>query len=307
MGTISLASFLYIFTSFSVNGVENLSEVLKKNGNEYSTVLADVFSQNGMRWMAFVITIAALLGLAAVILSSVMGQARVTRAFAKDGLLWPIFGELDPETNVPVKGAWISTIICALMAATLNLDTLATLCSVGNLLVYAVIDAAVIQMRLAEVPSKPGRRGQIVFIAPWSFLVLSIISAFVVAAEAPLWLNLIFAALLFANYVVLQVLIYQTNQIKKQDAAQGLLATVEPPKALFLCPLMPLLPCFGIWTNCVLSTVGSNGLTWAIFAAFEFVGLLFYACYGYKHSKLRKRIDKHEAAKLQAADGEQEE
>jgi len=252
-----------------------------------------------MDWMAFVITIAALLGLAAVILSSVMGQARVTRAFAKDGLLWPIFEELDPDTNVPVKGAWISTAICALMAATLNLDTLATLCSVGNLLVYAVIDAAVIQMRLAEVPSKPGRRQQIVFLAPWSFVVLSIISAFIVAAEAPLWLNLIFAALLFVNYVVLQVLIYQTNEIKKQDTSQALLpAAIEPPKPLFLCPLMPLLPCVGIWTNCVLSTVGSNGLTWAIFAVFEIVGLLFYACYGYKHSKLKRRIERHEAAKV---------
>jgi len=91
MGTISLATLLYVFTSFSVNGVDNLTEVLKKNGGDYSTVLADVFSENGMRWMAFVITIAALLGLAAVILSSIMGQARVTRAFAKDGLLWPIF------------------------------------------------------------------------------------------------------------------------------------------------------------------------------------------------------------------------
>jgi amino acid transporter len=304
MGTISLATLLYVFTSFSVNGVDNLSEVLKKNGGDYSTVLADVFSENGMEWMAFVITIAALLGLAAVILSSLMGQARVTRAFAKDGLLWPIFGELDPKTKVPVKGAWISTIICAVMAATLNLDTLATLCSVGNLLVYAVIDAAVIQMRLAEVPSKPGRRQQIIFVAPWSFVVLSIISAFIVAAEAPLWLNLIFAGLLVVNYVVLQVLIYQTNQIKKQDASQGLLAAIEPPKALFLCPLMPLLPCLGIWTNCVLSTVGSNGLTWAIFAVFEIVGLLFYACYGYKHSKLRKRVARHEAAKLAGADGE---
>merc|ERR1712166_369516 len=101
--------------------------------------------------------------------------------------------------------------------------------------------------------------------------------------------------------------IYQTNQTKKQDASQGLLAATDPPKALFLCPLMPLLPCVGIWTNCVLSTVGSNGLIWAIFAIFEVVGLLFYYCYGYKHSKLRKRINKHEAAKLTGADDEQEE
>ena len=91
MGTISLATLLYVFTCFSVNGVENLTKVLKDNGEDASTVLADVFSQNGMRWMSFIITIAALLGLAAVILSSLMGQSRVLRAFAKDGLIFPIF------------------------------------------------------------------------------------------------------------------------------------------------------------------------------------------------------------------------
>lgn len=61
---------------------------------------------------------------------------------------------------------------------------------------------------------------------------------------------------------------------------------------------MPLIPCIGIWTNCVLTAFGSTWFVWVIFAVFEGFGILFYVCYGRKHSKLRRRIGKHEAAKV---------
>jgi len=142
MGALGLVGFFYITVSFSVNGVMNLSEVLKKNGGDTTTALVDAFEYQDMKWMTFVITVAALFGLMAVILSSIMGQARVMRSLATDGLLPKIFGELDPETRVPVKGAWISTIGFAIVSSCLNLDVLCTLVSVGNLLSYVIVNAA---------------------------------------------------------------------------------------------------------------------------------------------------------------------
>ena len=61
------------------------------------------------------------------------------RALGKDGLLPPVFAYMDPETKVPTKAAWISSIIGAFSAGFLNLDTLATLASIGNLITYALI------------------------------------------------------------------------------------------------------------------------------------------------------------------------
>jgi APA family basic amino acid/polyamine antiporter len=82
LGTVILAATLYILTSFSVEGVGSLSVAIAKNGGHPDTALADVFSDHGMKWMSWVITIAALFGLTAVVLSNIMGQARVLRAFA---------------------------------------------------------------------------------------------------------------------------------------------------------------------------------------------------------------------------------
>ena len=43
MGALALVGFFYISVSFSVNGVMNLSEVLKKNGGDTTTALVDIF------------------------------------------------------------------------------------------------------------------------------------------------------------------------------------------------------------------------------------------------------------------------
>ena len=187
MGALALVGFFYISVSFSVNGVLNLSEVLKKNGGDSTTALVDVFEYSDMKWMTYVITVAALFGLMAVILSSIMGQARVMRSLAMDGLLPKIFAELDPETRVPVKGAWISTIGFALVASCLNLDVLCTLVSVGNLLSYVIVNCASIQMRLAQKPTKisDGMVHYLTKITPWLMVLFCLIHSIILADELP--------------------------------------------------------------------------------------------------------------------------
>ena len=64
---------------------------------------------------------------------------------------------------------------------------------------------------------------------------------------------------------------------------------------VFLCPLVPLLPCFGIWSNLILCAMGGNPLVWKLFLSFEFVGILIYVFYGQYHSKLSTKIEKHKA------------
>ena len=308
-----MAAFLYIMVSFSVEGVGSLSEAIKKNGGDPSTALADVYSDKGMQWMSFIITFSALFGLSTVVLSNLMGQARVLKAFAQDGLIFEIFKEMDPKTNVPVKGCWISSIICAIQASFLDLNTLATLSSIGCLVTYAIIDAAVIQMRFADIPKAEKKKMSIhkqraLTIAPWTFIILSVIHGIILEDYCTLWSNIFFGGLVVINYLVLQVLICQyPTERKKLLNQQPLLTTgnsMTPitEEYLFRCPLVPFIPCLGIWTNCVLCTMGSNKLVWILFGVFELVGILFYVFYGRKHSKLQRRVLEYEIAKFNAVE-----
>lgn len=125
----------------------------------------DVFSDHGMDNMSMIITIAAILGSTAVILSSIMGEARILRALSKDGLIPSIFGYMDPITKVPTKAAWLSSIAGAFACAFLNLDTLATLAAVSNLICYAFINLAVVIMRLQDSPrNNVSNNGKFLFV-----------------------------------------------------------------------------------------------------------------------------------------------
>lgn len=159
--------------------------------------------------MTFVITIAALFGLMAVILSSIMGQARVMRSLATDGLLPKIFAELDPETRVPVKGAWISTIGFAIVSSCLNLDVLCTLVSVGNLLSYVIVNAASIQMRLRLKPTKKsdGFIHYVTKFSPWFFVILCLTHSIILADDLPSVYQWTILGLLITTFIIMFILV----------------------------------------------------------------------------------------------------
>jgi len=58
----------------------------------------------------------------------------------------------------------------------------------------------------------------------------------------------------------------------------------------FRCPLVPLLPCLGIYCNFILCTVGNGQAEWTMFIVFEILGMFFYMFYGYKNSEMPKRM-----------------
>lgn len=101
-----------------------------------------------------VIFFCAVLGITAAAMTNLMSQSRMLYSYAKDGLFFKVFKEVDPVRNVPVKGAWISIIPICLLAFCMNLTQLAKLCSLCNLMTYSFINAAVIGLRLRNVRSK---------------------------------------------------------------------------------------------------------------------------------------------------------
>ena len=118
------------------------------------TALAEVFEARGFGWMSIVLFICALLGITAAGMTNLMSQSRVLYSYAKDGLFFPVFKEIDPVKKVPVKGAWIAIIPIAVAAFLMNLKQLAQLCSLCNLMTYAFINAAVIALRLKGITNE---------------------------------------------------------------------------------------------------------------------------------------------------------
>jgi len=72
--------------------------------------------------MSIVIMIAAICGITAASMTNVMSQARILYSYAKDGLFFKVFAEMDPVAKVPVKGSWLAIFPIAIGAFVLNLN-----------------------------------------------------------------------------------------------------------------------------------------------------------------------------------------
>ena len=101
-----------------------------------------------MHTISILITGAAIIGLTPSVLGLIMSGARTYRALANDGLLPSYFGKIDEKTKVPVRAAWVNSILTLFACTFLDLDTLATIASIVVLLIYSTMCTAFLQMRL---------------------------------------------------------------------------------------------------------------------------------------------------------------
>ena len=65
------------------------------------------------------------------------------------------------------------------------------------------------------------------------------------------------------------------------------------PVNTFKCPLVPLIPCLGIFGNFLLISK-VEFITWAYFLIYESLGVAFYFGYGISNSKLNAYFKKKE-------------
>ena len=94
-----------------------------------------------------VIQFGAMFGLTAACFTCLMGQPRIFYRMAKDGLLFEAFGKVDSKSNVPVFGTVITGLFVACAAVFVDLESLATMISLGTLQVFTFVNAGVIILR----------------------------------------------------------------------------------------------------------------------------------------------------------------
>jgi len=94
------------------------------------------------------------IGLGSIILVPLYGQSRIFDSMARDGLLPPAFGSVDPKRRTPVTGTALTAIVGGLMARLFPIGLLGELVSVGTLLAFAMICAGMMYLRIRhpEIP-----------------------------------------------------------------------------------------------------------------------------------------------------------
>eukprot|EP00560_Eucampia_antarctica_P007863 CAMPEP_0197824914 /NCGR_PEP_ID=MMETSP1437-20131217/2100_1 /TAXON_ID=49252 ORGANISM="Eucampia antarctica, Strain CCMP1452" /NCGR_SAMPLE_ID=MMETSP1437 /ASSEMBLY_ACC=CAM_ASM_001096 /LENGTH=497 /DNA_ID=CAMNT_0043424721 /DNA_START=118 /DNA_END=1608 /DNA_ORIENTATION=+ len=139
MVTVSLVSVLYITATVALTGMQPYQQISPVDG------FAGAFRYNKWDWAAQITSAGEVALLPLVVLASMMIQPRVQRVVALDGLLPPLFRDLNKHHN-PVKGILTCGAIMATLATFCQFSNLNDFVSCGYLFSFSTTNSALLLM-----------------------------------------------------------------------------------------------------------------------------------------------------------------
>jgi len=156
LGSLIICTVLYIAVAAVMTGVVPYKElaggapiaIAIDRMNPHWAVIHWGLTDNGqLNLLAFLIKIGAFTGLSSVMLVLMYAQTRVFYQMAKDGLLPSVFSRVNQKFKTPAAGTVLLGAVIAVAAATLPLDVLNDLVSLGTAVAFAIVCMSVIYLR----------------------------------------------------------------------------------------------------------------------------------------------------------------
>ncbi len=183
LGSLGIATVLYVLVGIVSIGLVSYTTL------NVADPLSVALNGAGLHWVAVVIDIGATVGLAASVMALLYAQTRIMMRMAEDGMLPSMFSRINRKTKTPGGSILVCGIVGCLMTGLLPSSILTALISIGTLLAFVIVSAAVLVLRKTrpdlprpfKVPGGP------------TIPILAIVTSLLVMATLPLatWLRLI--------------------------------------------------------------------------------------------------------------------
>lgn len=145
LGSLSICTILYVAVCLVLSSLLPFSDI-----PENAPVASAFLAAGGPSWYGTILALGSLAGLISVLMVMMIGQPRIFRSMAFDGLFPQSFAYIHPKTNTPVVTTMMTGGVTAIASAFLPIDILANLTSIGTLLAFLLVSLAVIILRIRE-------------------------------------------------------------------------------------------------------------------------------------------------------------
>jgi APA family basic amino acid/polyamine antiporter len=142
--SLAISMVLYVLACLVLTGMVNYKDI------NPTAAFSSAFEDQGMKAIAIIIAVGAILGILTVLFTFMMGATRVWYSMSRDGLLPGWFAKTHQTRHVPTRITWILGVGSALIAGFLPIGEAAELTNIGILLAFIVVCVAVIVLRYRQ-------------------------------------------------------------------------------------------------------------------------------------------------------------
>ena len=142
LGSLVICTVLYIAVCAVLTGLLPYAQL--GTAEPVSTALS---AHPQLSWLRIFVEVAAVAGLASVILVMLMAQPRIFYTMSRDGLMPKVFGKVHPKFRTPHRGTVVVGVLSAILAGLLPIGLLGEMVSMGTLLAFATVCAGVLVLR----------------------------------------------------------------------------------------------------------------------------------------------------------------
>lgn len=263
--SLVICTVIFIVLALVLTGMVSYTEL------NVADPLAEIFAMKGVKWMLFIVSIAAVVAMTSVILVFQMGQPRIWMSMSRDGLLPKKFASIHPKYKTPGFATIVTGLVVGIPIFFTDRQFVLDFTSIGTLFAFVLVCGGVLML-----PKNEGEKIKGKFRLPYingKLIVPGIIGA---------------AGLLL--FLFNKEFLSSTFNVNAENAA------VSIPMLVFfgICVLMSvlsflknfsLIPVLGLLSCCYLLT-GMAAVNWKWFFIWFLIGLMIYFVYSFRKSKL---------------------